>query len=156
MPLALYLDDCAASKRLAELLRGAGHTVVVPADIGLTGVDDDVHFAHARSQDRIVVTKNPADFIALHSDSSEHPGMFLIYQDNDPARDVSDQEIVLAIANLEATFGQTPLSNQFHVLNQWRVRADPTPPPLSSPPPADQDEGEGKKKGRQGNQKRKK
>jgi hypothetical protein len=35
LSLNLYLDDCAYAKRLAQMLRAAGHTVIIPADAGL-------------------------------------------------------------------------------------------------------------------------
>jgi predicted nuclease of predicted toxin-antitoxin system len=57
--LNLYLDDCANSDLLADLLTQAGHSVVRPADVGLTGEDDDVHLGHAIQHGLILVTKDP-------------------------------------------------------------------------------------------------
>jgi predicted nuclease of predicted toxin-antitoxin system len=135
VPLALYLDDCAYSKKLVRLLTAAGHTVVVPAEAGLTGRDDAAHFAYACEHGLIVVTRNAADFHALHEQTlaraADHPGVFAVYQDNNPNRDMSYQEIVAAIGRLEATWsasGQS-LGNNFHTLNAWRVPAPPAPDP---------------------------
>jgi predicted nuclease of predicted toxin-antitoxin system len=137
--LGLYLDDCAFSHSLARLLRQAGHTVTTPADAGLTGSDDDVHFAYAVHQGLIVLTKNPADFHDLHELNENHPGILAVHQDNDVSKDMSDPEIVQAIASLEAVYAQTntPLANEFHDLNQWRVSIPPASaaPPVAAPPP---------------------
>lgn len=124
MALDLYLDDCSNSDLLADLLQKAGHTVVRPTDAGvaLDGVDDSVHFAFASENDLTLVTKNPADFRALHEASPNHAGILGIYQDNDVSRDMSDAEIVHAIANVEiaAAQGGDPIPGHFFVLNEWR------------------------------------
>jgi hypothetical protein len=121
---SFYLDDCANSEVLASLLRQAGHHVSRPtdADVGLTGEDDQVHFAFAAEHGHTLITKNPADFEELHEQNSAHAGIFAIYQDNDPSRDMSNAEIVQAIKNLEeaAACGGPTIQGEFHVLNDWR------------------------------------
>ncbi len=109
MALNLYLDDCSNSALLADLLQRAGHRVVRPTDagVGLDGADDAVHFAFAMENALTLVTKNPADFLGLHEATERnHPGIFGVYQDNDVSRDMSDAEIVRAIANVEAASQQ--------------------------------------------------
>ena len=59
MALNLYLDDCANSDLLADLLRQAGHTVVRPNEIGLEGEDDENHFAYAALNQLTLISKNP-------------------------------------------------------------------------------------------------
>lgn len=122
MALQLYLDDCAFSHSLADRLRQAAHTVRVPADLGTTGQNDAIHFDCARREGLVLVTKNPGDFLELHEHNPLHPGIFVIYQDNDPDRDMNDQEIVAAIAYLESIHLSTgmPIANQYHKLNEWR------------------------------------
>lgn len=122
MPLSLYLDDCANSDLLADLLRQSGHRVVRPADSGLIGADDDVHFAFAAANHLTIITKNPSDFENLHDREPSHAGILAVYQDNDPSRDMSDAEIVRAIRNLEAASqsGGDPIEGRFHSLNDWR------------------------------------
>ncbi len=85
MALNLYLDDCSNADRLADLLRQAGHQVVRPTDagVGLDGEDDDVHFAFASAHGLTILTKNPADFEALHDLNQQHHGVLAVYQDND-------------------------------------------------------------------------
>jgi hypothetical protein len=122
--LKLYLDDCSNSDLLANFLRQAGHEVVRPTDdeVELTGEDDDVHFAFAAAHGLTLITKNPADFKALHDLDPHHAGILAVYQDNDPSRDMSNAEIVKAIRNLEeaAQQGGLPIPGEFHTLNDWR------------------------------------
>ena len=122
MALRLYLDDCSNSDLLADLLRQAGHYVVRPTEVNMEGEDDDVHFGYAIATGLTIVTKNPADFQDLHDNDHNHRGILAIYQDNDPSRDMSDAEIVRAIANLEqaSNSGGDPIHGHFHVLNNWR------------------------------------
>jgi hypothetical protein len=117
--LNLYLDDCANSDLLAYLLAQAGHTVVRPTDVGTSGEDDAVHFVYAQTRGLVLITKNPPDFQALHQGSPNHPGIFAIYQDNDIDRDMTDPDVVAAIAKIEAAVGY-PISGEFHNLNLWR------------------------------------
>ena len=124
MALNLYLDDCSNSDLLADLLRQAGHRVVRPTDdaVGLEGADDHVHFGFAAAHGHTIITKNPADFKALHDLDQRHSGVFAVYQDNDPSRDMSNADIVRAIRNLEeaAQQGGPPIQGEFHTLNNWR------------------------------------
>ena len=103
MSLKIYLDDCAFSRRLRDLLKKAGHTVKVPADVvpPLTGADDGVHFTYAQVTGYTLLTFNPRDFKALHDADPHHSGILAVYQDNDPTRDMSYRDIVQAIDNLE-------------------------------------------------------
>jgi hypothetical protein len=92
--LNVYLDDCANSDLLTDLLRQAGHKVTRPADVNLEGEDDDVHFAFAAANDWTIITKNPSDFEQIHDFDPHHAGILAVYQDNDPTRDMSDAEIL--------------------------------------------------------------
>ena len=124
MTLALYLDDCAYSKPLRERLIAAGHRVIIPVDEGIREVDDHLHLAHVRREGLILLTKNPRDFVDLHDDlitrGESHPGIFLVYQDNDSTRDMTDSQIVRAIARVEEVFGEGGLVDQLVSLNQFR------------------------------------
>ncbi len=126
MALSLYLDDCAFSHALVRALRAAGHAVTVPADAGLTGTDDDEHFAHAAAAGLILVTKNPRDFLALHgayqAAGLAHAGILAIHQDNDPSRDMTVADTVRAVANVEAAYASSglALASRFIELNHYR------------------------------------
>jgi hypothetical protein len=43
----LYLDDDSMDRRLVTLLSNAGHVVVIPPDVHLSGAADTRHFIHA-------------------------------------------------------------------------------------------------------------
>ena len=120
MSLRLYLDDCIYSHKLRRLLVEAGHDVQVPADVSppLTGQEDRRHFAHACRSQRVLLTKNPRDFLELHRQSTSHAGILAVYLDNDPKRDMSQREIVRVIANLEATGAL--LTGGFWPLNNYQ------------------------------------
>jgi hypothetical protein len=84
----------------------------------LAGAEDSVHLDYARASGLILLTKNPADFENLHSQNPIHPGIRLIYQDNDLKRDMSPADIVRAIKNLEDA--NVTFANACHSLNAWQ------------------------------------
>ncbi len=120
MSLSIYLDDCAFSRKLRQLLVEAGHDVEVPADVfpPLTGANDPIHFAHAKAAGRVIITLNARDFKEIHNHDPDHSGILIVYQDNDPSKDMSYDEIVQAIANLENTGVVIP--GGFWSLNAYR------------------------------------
>jgi predicted nuclease of predicted toxin-antitoxin system len=120
LSLSIYLDDCAFSYRLRTVLIEAGHQVQIPAEVEppLTGAADPSHFAHACATKRVILTKNPGDFFQLHQQHAEHPGILAVYQDNDPTKDMSYDDIMRAIANLEGT--AVTVAGEFWVLNAYR------------------------------------
>ncbi len=119
MSLNLYLDDCACSRRLCQLLREAGYDVQTPADVTppLVGASDAAHFAHACAVGRIILTLNPKDFKALHDRAAHHPGILAVYQDNDLTKDMRHTDIVRAVGNLER---QAQIAGGFWILNVYR------------------------------------
>src|ERR1700722_1346341 len=85
------------------------------------GEADEVHFRYAQGHGLVLITKNPKDFRALHNQDQNHPGIFAVYQDNDPSRDMSPADIIAAITNVEAAiqYGYQ-IAGEFHNLNAWR------------------------------------
>jgi hypothetical protein len=118
LTLAVLVDECADSRDLRRLLSSAGHQVVLAGDLGFIGADDPDLFHAARARGLAVLTKNPRDFRPLHDEWPDHAGLLLVYQDNDPSRDMTDDEIVAAIGNVLAA--GTPIAGAVHVLNHWR------------------------------------
>jgi predicted nuclease of predicted toxin-antitoxin system len=118
----LYLDDDTADRRLAALLSHAGHRVVMPASVHLSGASDARHFIHAMQHGLILVTRNHDDFLDLHEvvqvAHGTHPGILIIRFDNDPTRDMTLHHTVTALAHL-ASAG-VPFVNQVYILNHWR------------------------------------
>lgn len=118
----LYLDDDIAKAALVARLRRAGHQVVVPADVQLSGAWDPGHLLHAVQHGLVLLSKNHDDFKELHllvqAVNGQHPGITIVRADNDPSRDMKDGDIARAIHNLEQT--GVPVANEFHTLNHWR------------------------------------
>jgi hypothetical protein len=118
----LYLDDDSAQALLARLLRAAGHDVVLPADVGMTGKKDPAHFLRAIQSGRTLLTRNYEDFNLLHElilgSGGHHPGLMVVRRDNDPTRDLRPGHVVRAIRNLHAS--GVPIADELHILNHWR------------------------------------
>ena len=117
MSLPLLIDEDSQAKPLVKLLRFAGYDVVTANEAGLAGAVDSVVLDYARGDNRVLLTQNCDDFKALHQENPNHPGILAIYHNDNYSKDMSRQEIVRAIANIEAA--NIPLVNQFISLNQW-------------------------------------
>jgi predicted nuclease of predicted toxin-antitoxin system len=120
--MKIYLDDDMAAPLLARLLRNAGHDVRLPADVGLGGAEDAVHFRYAALDGRSIFTANHDDFRDLHrlvvDLTGHHPGLLVVRKDNDPKRDLKAAGIVRALRNFVAA--NAPIADQFIILNHWR------------------------------------
>ncbi len=116
MSLKIYLDESAYSKRLFNLLCKAGHQVQEPTP----GQSDVDIFEYATKNGFVLLTKDADDFEKLHNQHRGHFGVLAIYQNNDPTRDMSSEDIVSAIANIEAN--RVKLEGKFIVLNQWESK----------------------------------
>jgi predicted nuclease of predicted toxin-antitoxin system len=118
LSLKLLIDEDSQAKVLVSMLRKAGHNVVTVNELGLMSQPDEVVLDYARQDNRIVLTHNCQDFEALHETNPNHSGIFVIYENDNSFKDMSRQEIVKAIFNLEAA--NISLVNQFISLNQWK------------------------------------
>ena len=120
--MKLYFDDDSAKKYLIARLRKAGHTVIQPADVSLSGASDPRHLLHAIQNGLSLLTRNYDDFLDLHqlvhAAGGRHAGILVVRADNDRSRDMKDGDIVRALQNLEQS--GVPLANGFHILNHWR------------------------------------
>ena len=120
--MRLYLDDDSARALLVRLLVADGHEVVIPADLGLGGADDAIHFRQAIRSGGVLLTHNYDDFNQLHEllieAGGHHPGIFIVRRDNDPTKDLSPKGIVRAIRNFLAT--SAPQQDSVVILNHWR------------------------------------
>ncbi len=125
MALRLLADECIQHKILVARLRAAGHDVLTVFEADLTGKRDETVFQHAVEENRLVFTINCIDFVELSLAKLKlgetHPGLLLLYQYNDPNRDMSYDEIVKAIVNLELVVTTTDLKllNGHHSLNSY-------------------------------------
>jgi predicted nuclease of predicted toxin-antitoxin system len=118
----LYLDDDMAGRQLVRRLSNAGHVVVVPAEVHLSGASDTRHMIHAIRQSLVLMTRNHDDFLDLHEvvqvAQGTHHGILIIRFENDPTRDMTPHQIAVAISYLETA--EVPLANQVYILNHWR------------------------------------
>ena len=125
--MRVYLDDDLDSNALIGLLRLAGHGVVSPRFVETRGIADRDHLLYAASNELVLLTANPRDFITLHnqwqSQQQVHSGILIVYRENDPGRSLNFRQIVEAVTNLEQS-GLT-IPNQVYNLNFWRVRPGP-------------------------------
>lgn len=118
MGLALLLDEDSQAKYLVNLLKAAGHNVLTINGADITGFSDEKVLDYARQHRLILLTRNCADFQILHQENPNHPGILVVYQDAEPAKNMNYQMIVKAIGNLEVT--GLEVAGQFIILNQWQ------------------------------------
>jgi len=118
----IYLDDCMDDNELIQRLRQAGHTVVSPREASTVGMADRGHLEYAARHHCTLLTKNCDDFQELHMQwrctGHAHSGIFLVYQDNNPNKDMNLTDIVRAIGNL--IMAGLPIADELQILNHWR------------------------------------
>lgn len=108
--MRLLVDEDTQSHLLLRLLRESGHDVVAVAELGMNGATDEAVLARAVADDRVGVTRNCDDFLA-------------VYQDDDDAKHMSYDEIARAVGRVEAS--TLPTEGQFLALNAWRPAIRP-------------------------------
>ncbi|HEY7328243.1 MAG TPA: DUF5615 family PIN-like protein [Gemmataceae bacterium] len=120
--MRIYLDEDIASALLAQLLRRAGHDVLLPADLGLSGEPDTVVLRNAIREDRVLLSRNYRDFENLHllvlEAQGQHRGILVERFDDDPKHNMTPKEIVRAVGNIEAS--GIFLMNEYQILNHWQ------------------------------------
>ena len=121
--MRLYIDDDSVDPGLIRLLRRDGHDVQVPADVGLVGISDRAHLAHAIRDRRAVLTKNHRDFEALHdlvvlAAHGHHAGILNVLFDNNPRNTMSAGDIARAVRNLENA--GVAIADSYYELNHWQ------------------------------------
>lgn len=120
--MRIYIDDDTAHGVLAALLRAAGHDVVVPTEVLMSGQDDPSHLTYAIRERRVFLSANHNDFRKLHKlimqAEGHHPGIVIIRKDNDLRRDLKPHGIARAVNNMVAA--GVALESSFYILNQFR------------------------------------
>ncbi len=120
--MKLYLDDDSIAPALILALRKAGHDVRTPAEAGLSGAPDPVHFRRAVREGRAILSRNYDDFEDIHyliiDAGGGHPGVLIVRRDNPKRRNMSPQDIVRALRRLEAT--GTAIAGAYNELNPWQ------------------------------------
>lgn len=116
--MRLLVDEDTQAKTLVRLLREAGHDVLTAEAAGLNSMADAEVLRRANQEQRVLLTRNCADFRALHDAIPDHFGILAVYQDADPAKNPSYADIVRALANLSSS--GVSVSGAFIVVNAWR------------------------------------
>lgn len=75
----LYHLDEHIDLAVAQGLRRRGIDVSTTADAGLLGAEDPDHFAFACANGRVIFSNDP-DFVRLHDQGVEHPGIVYCHQ----------------------------------------------------------------------------
>ena len=118
----LYLDDDSIAPMLILALRRAGHDVRTPAEAGLSGAPDSVHFRRAVLEARMILTRNYDDFKDLHSliidAGGGHPGVLIMRRDNPKRRNLKPHDVVRALRKLEMVGAS--IADQCDELNHWQ------------------------------------
>jgi predicted nuclease of predicted toxin-antitoxin system len=115
-PVKLLIDEN-LSPSVALKLRQSGLDAMHVRERGLLAATDAEVFAKAFSEDRVVVTSNVDDFLALAHAVEIHPGIVLV-EDGELLRSEQEMVIRLAAAALEAEhMGGRDLVNRVLFLN---------------------------------------
>lgn len=117
MGIRILVDEDSQAKALVGQLRSYGHDVVTASEAGLGAAGDESVLAHARTQNRVLLTRNASDFHDLHEANPNHAGIFAIFQGSNPSKNMSYSDIVRAIGNLESA--NLEFAGQFVALNAW-------------------------------------
>lgn len=115
--MRLLIDEDSIKYSLIKRLREAGHDVLTVVEAGLASKADAIVFALARSERRVLLTRNTSDFLALHSVEADHAGILAEYQDRNRGKNMTADDIARAVANLEAS--GLEIAGQFLALNAW-------------------------------------
>ena len=122
--MRVYLDDDLDSNALIGLLQQDGHDVISPRTVGTRGVADEEHMRYAATNNLVLLTANAGHFADLHAEWTRrkqgHNGILIVYRENNPARDMSFEQIADAVTQVERS--GVPLANSLHNLNFWRPR----------------------------------
>jgi hypothetical protein len=121
----LLVDEDSQSKRLLALLREYGHDVVSASEMGLNGLPDRQVLLAAFEAGRVLLTRNPQDFLDLHEQEVEHAGILIVNQDRVQSKNMNRDDIARAIHNLEST--EWPLDRQLVRLNDWQFEPSNRP-----------------------------
>jgi hypothetical protein len=78
----LYADE-QFPRPVVEVLRQLGHDVLTVQETEQTGAADSDVLAFAIAQQRVVVTLNRRDFVALHQMKPDHTGIMVCSEDRD-------------------------------------------------------------------------
>jgi len=104
--MAQLLSDEKFSLRVVRELRALGHDILTTREAGLAnqGTDDPNIFRTAVAADRAILTNDRRDYVRLHLQRPEHPGIIVCTYDPDTTR--LAQRIHAAISDLDSLAGR--------------------------------------------------
>lgn len=119
--MKIYLDDNLDNDELIGVLTTNGFDVISPRSIRMRHKSDLDHMRCAIVNGAILLTYNYYDFYQLHKKSKPHFGIVVIYQYNNPKKDMAFYNIVRALKNLEEFLDKYDLKieNQLYKLNDF-------------------------------------
>jgi len=101
--MKLYIDDNVAGPMLMAMLGKAGHSVIGPSDVGLSGAKDPKHLEFAIKQSSAVLTRDGEDFDDLHwllqTAGGKYFGILVVRSDKDPKHDMKPKHWLLPSTN---------------------------------------------------------
>ena len=115
--MRLLVDEDTQAKTLVRLLSQDGHDVLTAKDAGLNSMSDAEVMTVAINENRVLLTKNCADFLLLNTEIRRHSGILAIYQGADPSKNMRYAHIAKAIHNVEQS--GVSLDGQLLALNAW-------------------------------------
>lgn len=117
------LVDQNIARRVAALLRDAGHDAVHVAERGLAAAENGEILELARSEERVIVSED-TDFGALLAESGADAPSFVLIRGAEPA--TPDQQATMLIANLPGVAGDVE-AGAIVVFAHGRLRVRPLP-----------------------------
>ncbi len=108
--MRLLLDEDSGAHALANALRADGHDVERVVDVGDLGPgsSDDAVLAYAVAANRVLISKNGADFaeIATRPGAPGHPGVLVVHYTPDGSN-LPVATVVRAVRNIARTYATT-------------------------------------------------
>jgi predicted nuclease of predicted toxin-antitoxin system len=103
----LLLDEDCGSRHLLKALRSVGHDASRVVDIPAlgSGTSDLAIYEFGVADDRVLMTKNAADFLAISGlpGAAGHAGILAIYY-NDDGTSLPIETVVRAVSNIESLY----------------------------------------------------
>lgn len=113
--MRILVDEDLASHELMARLRKAGHQIETPE----RGTTDAVVRDYAQRRGLVLLTRNASDFIELAARARAHHGVLVVYDEPEPARNMTPTEIAAAMELVQKTLGEK-LKDRTLALNTWR------------------------------------